>query len=162
MRDTDLTPEPVLRLMDDLEGSAVTLYQAIRLMEVTDPELFAISANAHGITLYPRYEHQDLTTWEKTLTQACYPIPSDWTGYLQLTNQPMHEKWTTYLNMHSMSPSLPPPRAKQSKEQAVAFSLSRLLAVMQEYLSGGHRLEVKSMTELLQSICKVTSLSSLT
>ena len=146
--------------MDQLEGNAVTLLQAVRLMEVTDPSLFAIQANAHGITLYPRYEHPNLTTWEKSLNQLSYPIPSEWTGWLSLTDLPTHEEWMKFSSTYSNSESSSLEIQNWSKEQVVAFSLNRLLVVLQEYLSGGHHLEVKSMEDVLQSICRVTSLNS--
>ena len=140
-----------------LDGHALCLHQALLLMEVVDPAVFAISATRNGIVLYPRCEYQKLTTWEQTLHSVAYPIPSAWIGYLSRFSQTTAEKWTKFLNTSSRSRNTSQMKQFSPKEQAVAFSLNQLLASLQEYLSGGHHLEVKSMQDVLLSICKETS-----
>ena len=89
-----------------MDNEVICLDQALLLMEHLDPEDWAIQANATGIAIYPRKQIHKLTAWEKSLAKAPSLTPCDWTGYLQASDRPLHEKWTKYLSTSSHSPDM--------------------------------------------------------
>ena len=142
------------RRMDD---QVLCLDQALLLMEHLDPAHWAIQANATGIAIYPRKQIHNLTAWEKSLAKVPSLIPCDWTGYLQASVQPLHERWTKFSSTSSQSPDMSPTCANGSQEGGEDSSLNRLLLLMQAYLSNGLPMEVKSMEDVCRSICKAIS-----
>lgn len=136
------------------DNECICVYQALLLLEHLDPQVWAIQANDNGITLYPRRQIRKITTWERSLNQAPLPIPCEWTGFLSRFDQPTSEKWTTYSSTSSHWPDLSRTGVLSSQEGVDVSSLNRLLLLMQEYLSVGRPMEVKSMKDVCLSICK--------
>ena len=139
------------------DNECMCVYQALLLLEHLDPQVWAIQANDSGIAIYPRNQIRKITTWEKSLNQAPLPIPCDWTGYLSHSVQKTSEKWTRYSSTYSHSQGTSPPDVCLSQGEGDVSSLNRLLLLMQEYLSVGRPLEVKSMKDVCLSICKEIS-----
>ena len=70
------------------EQARINTHQAIQLLELLDPEKFAVTSNYGGICIYPRQWGPKKTQWEKALLDAGLQIPADWTGYLSRTSVP--------------------------------------------------------------------------
>ena len=155
------TPSKHKLLTDDqakrLDDACVCNFQLLLLLEHLDPNLWAVQASPTGIAIYPRYQVHKVTTWERTLATAPLPIPSAWIGYLQDSGLQTHEKWTKYLATSSNSRNSSQMEQNSNREEAVDFSLNQLLRLMQEYLSVGPHMAVKSMKVVSRLISKEIS-----
>ena len=70
------------------EWSRVNLRKSIELLELLDPETFAVTSNWHGICIYPRKWGPRRTNWERGLMDSGLSIPAAWTGYLSRSSLP--------------------------------------------------------------------------
>ena len=124
--------------------------QAIFLLEDLDPHIWAVAANRTGIYLQPREQVRWLTSWETTLHRWNLPLPAVWTGYLSAMHQKRQETLKKYSHISSRSLELSPVDRASVRVEAVAFSLNRLLTMMQECSSVGLRTTAESMREKYQ------------
>lgn len=124
--------------------------QAIFLLEELDPHIWSVTANRTGIYLQPREQVRWLTSWEQTIHKWNLPLPAVWTGYLSAMHQKRQEIWKKYSGTSSLWPEHSPKDRALERVEAVAFSLNRLLTMMQECSSVGLRTTGESMREKYQ------------
>ena len=130
---------------------------AWELLEFCDPATYCLSSNITGVNVYLRCHGPKTTAWERDLWDSGRQLPAAWTGYLSHSVQKTSEKWTKYSSTSSHLPDTSPTHAHLSQGEGDVSSLNRLLLLMQEYLSVGRPLEVKSMKDVCLSICKEIS-----
>ncbi len=124
--------------------------QAIFLLEELDPNIWAVSANKTGIYLQPREQVRWLTSWERELKQWNLRLPAAWTGYLSAMHPRRQETWRKYSLTSSMCHDISPKDRSSERAVVVAFSLNRLLTLMQEFSSVGRPMTGESMQEKYQ------------
>jgi len=119
------------------EDIALCNCQAILLLDELDPNVFAIQASATGISIYPRSHYPRITTWEQTLLKTECMIPSAWTGALSRLSAQQQRNSETQLATAQTEQEIWRAQLASEKARAVAFSLTHLQRLMQEFLSDG-------------------------
>ena len=74
---------------EQVEQSKANALKAIQLLELLDPQEFAVTSNFGGICIYPRKWGPKRTQWERALLESGLAIPAAWTGHLSATSPPL-------------------------------------------------------------------------
>ena len=107
--------------------------KVVELLVHLDPEVFAVSSNWFGISIYPRKWGPKKTNFEQGLIKAGLKIPAAWTGFLARTTPPLFpskgnkydSSWNSSISSRALMSWLKEEEEDSSKKAGTTKRVSR-------------------------------------